>query len=156
LATVGILNTSLEGIFVWVVGSHGCDGAFCVALVGRFLVMSGLQLRLDSCWPPNFGGCNKSGVLLIAVVTDRRCCAPPGFAVVMVVVVVPKPTVRQDADDVFEETVVAGGSRGLCIRFSFDLSAKLLMVNKWGKQRLKNYVDWNIRKKLKQTRSKII
>jgi len=109
-----------------------------VVLVGRFLVMSGLQLRLDSCWPPNLGGCNKSGVLLIAVVTDRRYCAPTGFAVVTVVVVVPKPTVRPDADDVFEETVVTGGIRGLCIRFSFDLSAKLLMVNKRGKGRSKN------------------
>jgi len=94
--------------------------------------MSGLQLRLESCWPPNLGGCSRSGVLPIAVDTDRRYCAPFGFVVVtvVVVVVVPKPTVRRGADeDVLEATVVIGGGRGFCILFSFDLIAKLLMFD---------------------------
>lgn len=93
-------------------------------------MISGLQLRLESCWPPNLGGCSRSGVLLIAVDTDRRYCAPIGFATVTVFVVVPKPTVRRGADeDGLEATVVTGGGRGLCILFSFDLSAKLLMFD---------------------------
>jgi hypothetical protein len=47
---------------------------------------------------------------------------------VTVVVVVPKPTVRRGADDdVLEAKGVIGGGRGLCMRFSFDLGAKLLM-----------------------------
>ena len=89
--------------------------------------MSGLQLWLDDCCPPNLGRCNISGFLAIAVGTDRRYCVPLGFAAVTVVV--PKPTVRRDADDELEATVVVTGV-GLCIRFSFDLSAKLLMFDK--------------------------